>query len=215
MATRRAYGGVSAEQRREQRRAALLAAGLEVIGTKGFAKLTVAGLVATAGLNERYYYESFDSLDTVLTEVFDAVVAELAVAILGAVAAAPDGALDKARAAIGAGVRILTDDPRKKHVVFVEGPTQPTLSVRRAEIMRAFAALVVQSGQEHYGDEHAATVGERAQFAALHLVGGLYETMTSWLAGELPLTREQLVEQSAGLFVLVGQHLVEGGPARA
>jgi AcrR family transcriptional regulator len=199
---------VPAEQRREQRRAALLDAALEIIGTRGFAKLTVAGLCAQAGLNERYYYEGFSTLEEVFTEVFDRIVTELRDAILEALGSAPADTFGKIRASVAAGVDVFADDPRKSRLVFVEALAHPAVSARRAEIMRSFASLVVLAGQEHFGPEIASQVGDRAHFAALHLVGGLYETVTGWLAGDLRITRDELVDRSADLFLLVGRHLV-------
>ncbi|MBJ8345347.1 TetR/AcrR family transcriptional regulator [Antrihabitans sp. YC2-6] len=207
MAAQRAYAGVPATERRALRRAALLEAALEIIGTQGFAKLTVAGLCAQAGLNERYYYESFATRDSVLHEVFDSVVAELAQAIMAAVELAPDDAEAKARAAIRAAVELLTDDPRKSRVAFVEGLSNEGLAARRTEVMTTFAHLVAHAGQEFYGPEATLKAGKRAEFAAVHLVGGLFETVTAWLGGGLDITKDELIEQSADLFVAIGDHL--------
>lgn len=204
----RAYGGVSAEDRRAQRRAALIAAALDVIGTEGHARLTVAGLCARAGLNERYFYESFRSLDEVLLAVFDGVIEELASGIVTAIAAAPDETRPKARAAIGAAVELLTDDSRKTRVVFVEAVAARALVARRAEVARTFVALIVGQAQQFYGAEAALRIGSWAEFAAAHLLGGFAETMTAWLRGDLAITREELIERSTDLFVLVAEHLV-------
>jgi AcrR family transcriptional regulator len=204
----RAYGGVSAEQRQAQRRAALLAAGLEIIGTEGHGRLTVAGLCARAGLNERYFYENFGSVDEVLVGVFDEVIAELTGGIVTAIAAAPDETRAKARAAIGAAVELLTDDARKTRVVFVEALAARALVSRRAEVARAFVALIVGQAQQFYGTETALRIGPWGEFAAAHLLGGLAETMTAWLRGDLAISRDELIERSTDLFVLVGEHVV-------
>jgi AcrR family transcriptional regulator len=204
----RAYGGLSAQERQAQRRAALLAAALDVIGTEGHARLTVAGLCARAGLNERYFYESFRALDEVLVAVFDEVIAELAGEIVTAIAAAPDETRAKARAAIAAAVELLTDDSRKTRVVFVEALAARALVARRAEVARTFVALIVGQAQQFYGAETALRIGSWAEFAAAHLLGGLAETMTAWLRGDLAITRDELIERSTDLFVLVAEHLV-------
>jgi AcrR family transcriptional regulator len=204
----RAYGGLSAQERQAQRRAALLAAALHVIGTEGHARLTVAGLCARAGLNERYFYESFRTLDEVLVAVFDEVIAELAGEIVTAIAAAPDETRAKARAAIAAAVELLTDDSRKTRVVFVEALAARALVARRAEVARTFVALIVGQAQQFYGAETALRIGSWAEFAAAHLLGGLAETMTAWLRGDLAITRDELIERSTDLFVLVAEHLV-------
>ncbi|KAA0022700.1 TetR/AcrR family transcriptional regulator [Antrihabitans cavernicola] len=209
MGSTRAYGGVSAEQRRDRRRAALLDAALQIVGEGGFARLTVAGLCAAAGLNERYFYENFTGLDDVAVQVFERVVAELGAHILDAVTAAPDDSRAKSRAAVAAAVDILLDDPRKSRVVFVETLTHPTLGTRRTEFMRTFVALMLGEAHRFYGPETSRRVGTQAEFAAWHLVGGLFETMNGWISGELRITRAELIDRSAEMFVLVGDHLAE------
>ncbi|HZC70720.1 MAG TPA: hypothetical protein VE442_08505 [Jatrophihabitans sp.] len=208
MATNRAYGGVPAEQRQAQRRAALLAAGLDIIGTHGHARLTVSGLCARAGLNERYFYESFGTTQDVVVAVYDAVTGELSAAIVTAVAAAPDEIRGKARAAIAAAVEMLTDDSRKTRVVFVEPLAAPVLNARRAEVARTLTALIVGQAQQFYGAATALRIGPWGEFAAAHLLGGLAETMTAWLRGDLRITRDVLIERSTDLFVLVADHVV-------
>lgn len=210
-AARRAYGGVPAETRRAQRRAALLAAGLEIIGTQGHGKLTVAGLCTRAGLNERYFYENFATVEDVLVAVYDDVIAELSAAIVTAIAAAPgkpDAVRAKARAAIAAAVELVTDDSRKSRVVFVEPLAAPVLNSRRAEVARTFVALIVGQAQEFFGPATALRIGSWGDFAAAHLLGGLAESIAAWLRGDLAITRDELIERSTDLFVLVAEHVV-------
>lgn len=208
MPATRSYGGVSAEDRRTQRRAALIAAALDIVGTRGHARMTVGGLCAAAGLNERYFYESFATLDDVLLAVYDDVLGELTAAILTAVAGAPDDAGAKARAAIAAAVELLTGDGRKARVLFVEPLAAPVLNARRADVSRAFVGLVVGQAHDFYGTAAALRVGSWADLAAAYLVGGFAETMAAWLRGELAVSRAELIERSTELFVLVAEHVV-------
>jgi AcrR family transcriptional regulator len=210
-ASGRAYGGVSATDRRAQRRAALLAAGLDIVGTEGRARLTVGALCARAGLNERYFYENFASCEDVLLAVYDAVLAELAGAIVEAVATADDDSRSKARAAIRAAVELLTDDSRKSRVVFVEPLAAPVLNSRRAAVAQSFVGLIIDQAQEFYGPQTVLRIGSWGEFAAGYLLGGLAETMTAWLRGDLPISRDELVERSSELFVLVAEHVVGRG----
>ncbi|PXX66435.1 TetR family transcriptional regulator [Nocardia tenerifensis] len=202
----RTYGGVSADERRAQRRAALLAAALEIIGTQGLAKLTVSGLCAEAGLNERYYYESFDSREAVLTALIDAIAEELAIAIVAAVGTAPKDPRETARAAIAAGIHVLTDDPRKAKVALVAGMATPELRTRTTETVRVFARMVAAEGIDFYGIDDPDS-DPAIDFRANYLVGGLVQTLTAWLQGELSLTRDELIEHTTDVFVLLGEDL--------
>ncbi|ONM45965.1 TetR/AcrR family transcriptional regulator [Nocardia donostiensis] len=206
MAAQRTYGGISADERRAQRRAALLEAALDIIGTQGLSKLTVSGLCTQAGLNERYYYESFDSRDAVLTALFDTIAEELAAAILGALHTAPDDSRAKARAAIAAGIHLLTDDPRKAETSLVASMATPQLRARTTETIRVFARIVATEGVEFYGIADPAP-DPVIDFRATYLVGGLIQTLTGWLRGELAISRDELIEHTTDVFVLLGEDL--------
>ncbi|WP_280402395.1 TetR/AcrR family transcriptional regulator [Nocardia carnea] len=204
MAAQRTYGGLSAEERRAQRRAALLDAALEIIGTQGLDKLTVSGMCTQAGLNERYYYESFGSRDDVLTALVDGIAEELVLAITTAAHTATGDSRAKAHAAITAGIHLLTDDPRKTEVTMVAAMATPQLRARTTETIRVFARLVASEGIEYYGVTTPAP-DPVIDFRATYLVGGLVQTLTSWVRGDLPITRDALIEYTTDVFVLLGE----------
>lgn len=206
--TSRSYGGVPIEQRRARRRAALLDAAQEIIGTSGFAKLTVSGLCAQARLSERYYYESFSDLDAVFSELFDRIVDEIGQAVVAAFVTTPTDIRAKTRAAIAAAIDLIADDPRKARIATVEAQLNPALLMRRAEVMRSFAGIMVAVCAGEVGADVVEKAGDQAEFAATHLLGGLWETTNSWLAGTLPVTRAALIDRSTDQFLLTAGHLI-------
>ncbi|MGA6208341.1 TetR/AcrR family transcriptional regulator [Nocardia testacea] len=210
MAAQRTYGGLSAEERRVQRRTALLDAALEIIGTQGLDKLTVSGMCSEAGLNERYYYESFGSRDDVLTALVDGIAEELVIAIAEALRTAGDDSRAKAHAAITAGIHLLTDDPRKTEVTMVAAMATPQLRARTTETIRVFARLVASEGIEFYGVSDPAP-DPVIDFRATYLVGGLVQTLTGWVRGDLPIDRDQLIEYTTDVFVLLGEDFAHRG----
>ena len=66
----RSYGGLALEDRVAARRARFIEAGVELFGTQGFRGATVRGICAAAGLTDRYFYESFATLEDLLAEVY-------------------------------------------------------------------------------------------------------------------------------------------------
>src|SRR3954468_17616405 len=84
--------GSTLADRAAARRAALIEAGVELLGTEGAAGVTVRAVCRGAKLTERYFYESFDSRDALLRAVH----AQVAGAARAAIAAAigPDTASD-------------------------------------------------------------------------------------------------------------------------
>ncbi len=206
VAAQRTYGGVSAEQRQAQRRTALLDAALDIVAEDGQAKLTVAGLCARASLNERYYYENFEHRDGVLEALLDRIAEELTASIVTALATADPDSRSQSRAAIDAGISVLIDDPRKAKAALIAGMATPELRARTARTVRAFSRLVAAEGTGFYGVE---VPQKLVDFRAIYLIGGLTQTLTTWLAGDLDLTREELIDQVTEVFVLLGDDLAE------
>ena len=66
----RPYGGLAMEERVATRRARFIEAGVELFGTQGFRGATVRGVCAAAGLTDRYFYESFPTLEALLAAVY-------------------------------------------------------------------------------------------------------------------------------------------------
>jgi AcrR family transcriptional regulator len=208
MPTARAYGGISAEQRRAERRAALLEAALEVIGTRGFAAMTISGLCKDTGLNDRYFTESFDSREAVFSALIDQIVSEMAVSMNAAVAAADRDLHSLARAGIAAVIEYLTDDPRKARLAFIEAPTTPVVAQRRRDVMDYFLRIAEEQLAEFLGGGQPAQTAEILRFEGVSLFGVLMETTTTWLAGGLKITRDELIDRQTRLGIAMLQSAV-------
>ena len=133
----RVYGGISADDRRAKRREQLLDAGLELLGTVGWSGTTMTAVCAEAGLTERYFYESFADREALLLAVFDRITDEATEAILAAISSSPRDARARTHAAIGAFIELMTDDPRKGRVAFVEAMGSEALMRRRLDVLRS------------------------------------------------------------------------------
>jgi AcrR family transcriptional regulator len=199
----RSYRGTPAEDRRAQRREQLLAAGLELLGTRGAAGTTVRGVCEEARRTPRYFYESFADLDSLLVAVLDRVMEEASAQMLAALATTPHDARAKARAAIATFAQFVTEDPRRARVCFFEALGNERLMRRRLDTMRLMSALVSSLGREFYGQPaDADPIGD---VAATMLVGGAAELFITWLDGTLAVSRDQLVDDFAELFVATGE----------
>ena len=186
-ATRGRYGGVEAAQRIATRRAQLIEAALELLGTDGWPVTTVRGICAHAKLTPRYFYESFEDLDAILLAVFDEIAAEGAAAVLAAVGAAEPDARAKSRAAIGAFIELLTDDPRKARVLFIEAMGSEPLARRRLRPSACSPGSWPSRPGRSMGSHETDPLVE---LTALMLAGGLAEALLAWLDGSLGVTRE-------------------------
>ena len=59
------------EQRTAERRERFLEAGLNIFGNEGFHAATVRKICKEAGLTDRYFYESYSSMEALLIEVYE------------------------------------------------------------------------------------------------------------------------------------------------
>src|SRR5262245_7843006 len=148
----RSWRGISAEDRRAERRAQLIEAGIEVIGTQGWANTTVRGVCRQAGLTERYFYESFPDHEALLLAVYEHILVEGIQVVLTAAAAAPHDVRLTARAGIAAAVELLIDDPRKGRILVLEATANETLQRRRQQAVRAQAALLSEVAKDFFAD---------------------------------------------------------------
>jgi AcrR family transcriptional regulator len=199
----RPYGGVSADERLRRRRESLIEAGLELLGTDGWAGTTVRAVCSEAGLTERYFYESFADREALLVAVFDVAAERAATVVLEATAAAPYDARLRSRAAIGAFVELVTEDPRIGRILLLEALGIEVLERRRRDALRVFARLIAGQAAEFYGE--AAPEPVDAELTALALVGALAELLIVWLSGELDVPRKRLVDHCASLFVAAAE----------
>ncbi|MCV7049403.1 TetR/AcrR family transcriptional regulator [Mycobacterium heidelbergense] len=192
----RPYGGVEAAERLAARRRRLLAAGLELLGSQrqDVSALTVRSICAQSGLAARYFYESFTDKDEFVGGVFDWVVAELAATTQAAVAAVP--AHEQTRAGMANIVRTIAGDARIGRLLFSTQLANPVIVRKRAESSALFAML---SGQ-HVGDALRVPANDRIKAAAHFVVGGVGQTISAWLAGDVRLDPDQLVDQLASLL---------------
>ncbi len=192
----RPYRGVEAAERLAARHNRLLAAGLDLLGAErqSISAVTVRGVCRSAGLAARYFYESFADKDEFVARVFDWVVAELAATTQAAVAAVP--ADEQTRAGMTNIVRTITEDPRVGRLLFSTQLADPVIVRKRAESSALFAML---SGQ-HVGQALQVPANERIKAAAHFVVGGVGQTISAWLAGDVQLEPDQLIDQLAALL---------------
>lgn len=193
----RPYRGVQAAERLAARRRRLLAAGLDLLGSDqpDLSELTVRGVCGRAGLSARYFYESFTDKDEFVGGVFDWVVAELAATTQAAVAAMPER--EQARAAMANVVRAIVADARIGRLLFSTQLANAVVVRKRAESSALFAML---SGQ-YAVDTLRAPANDRVKAAAHFAVGGVGQTISAWLAGDVALEPDQLADHLGSLLV--------------
>lgn len=195
----RRYAGQSDAQRRAARRARLLAAGLDLFGTLGWAGGTVERLCSAAGVATRSFYEEFPSREALLLAVYAEVVDGATAAVRAAVAAAPLELAARVRVGLGAYVAYLSEDPRRARVAHVEVRAAGSgLEPQRRGAVVGFARLIEQEGRL------LAAAGQRradvTPLTALALAGAVNELLVEWTTTAPPPPTGPIVAELSRLF---------------
>ncbi|OBF17875.1 TetR/AcrR family transcriptional regulator [Mycobacterium sp. ACS4331] len=188
-AAARTYAGATSAERRSRRHSALLEAGLNLVGQSGAGGLTVRGVCAGARLNDRYFYENFRSTEDLLLALFDREVAQASATMLTAIAESPPDPVQRARAAIGTGLRHLTADSRRGRLL-IESQATDALRARRRGVITMLAQVMTEQGRALLAGQEA--LDPDMELAALTLVAGGFDLVTGWLRGEVDVTAEHL-----------------------
>ncbi len=193
--TGRRYAGRAADERVAERRARLLEAGLELIGTRGFAAATIRALCAEARLAPRYFYEQFRDREELLASVYDEAVAHVLGAVADARATIDADAPDRVPRLVEAFLRAMTADERRARVCYLEVPgAGPALEVRRRQVVRGFEALIAEEAGR------VAPPGRDLPLAAMALAGATNELLQAWLLGERRPPLPELARELSVLF---------------
>ncbi|MGE0214444.1 TetR/AcrR family transcriptional regulator [Mycolicibacterium sp.] len=199
MAQVRPYRGIDAAQRVAGRRRRLLEAGLDLLGSDvNPADLTVRAICAKSGLAARYFYESFADKDVFVSAIFDWVVADIASTTQAAIAAAP--AREQSHAGMANIVRVISGDPRIGRLLFSARLDNPVVVRKRAQSGALFALLSGQHARTALQLDH----DERIDAAAHFVVGGVAQTLSAWLSGDLVFTPERLAAHLGALIDQLG-----------
>lgn len=179
------WSGVPLEDRQALRRDELIAAGVARLGAAQGPALTVRGVCQSAGLTERYFYESFADRDEFVRAVYDDVCARAMSALTTA---------NTPRDAVERFVALMVDDPARGRVLLLAPEKEPVLTRSGAEWMPSFIELVQRKLTRISDPAQAAMV-------ATGLIGALTALFTAYLNGRLAASREQFIDHCVEMLL--------------
>jgi AcrR family transcriptional regulator len=191
----RPYRGTPAEDRVARRRAALLDAALTVFEAEGWSGVSARRVCERAGLTRRYFYESFEDVDALMSALFDEITGEVRAAVRAVVTAVDAPLEDLARQAVSSGLDVLLSVPAKGRFVAGAQSAGGPVAVRRARSLDDLASIV-EKGFDAQGAEAISVGSRQARVAAIAAVGAALRIIDSWLSGEIEVTREEAVTWS-------------------
>jgi AcrR family transcriptional regulator len=163
----------------------------------------MTAICAAAGLTERYFYESFTSLDDAMLAALDTVCDEIAALAVSTLEATTGPAETRVHAMMTAFVDLVAESPAKVSVAVIHSVANPRLRARRTELIGMFADLIAREAAELYGDR--AWPPDRARIHGLLYIAGFAELVASWLNGDVAMSADELVETAGGLFEAVSR----------
>lgn len=198
LAAGRAYGGLSPQHRTAARRDRLVCAATALFGSQGLRATTVRGVCTAAGLTDRYFYESFATLEALLGTVYLHLLAQLRASLQQAHRQLPATAGTEARFTAGYGAwfdfvsqpvhaRILLEE-----VLGVSPAVDALYEAGMAEFAAALAAPLAELG----------TSPERCVLIGRALVGAVVQVAKMWLASGYQAPRDAVVRSC--VLVAVG-----------
>jgi AcrR family transcriptional regulator len=194
----RTYRGITPAQRQAERRERLLAAGLELFGTVGYAHTSVRTICATASLNSRYFYESFTSREDLLCAVYQRIMNDIFARAREAVIR-EDTLEGQARTSLRAAWTAATEDRRKARIVALEvvGVSESVERLRR-QSRQALAQLTADNALSLAGPDVRLRLDP--VLTARFLMGGVVEILLEWINGDLSASADEVVEHLTTLF---------------
>ncbi|NNM50844.1 MAG: TetR/AcrR family transcriptional regulator [Pseudomonadales bacterium] len=195
----RAYRGVSAEQRSEERRQRLLEAALELFSTQGYAKTPIETLCAAAKVTARHFYQLFPSREALLRALYDGMVENLRAAVLAAVSLPDVPRHEQISLAVQALVLHYLEDSRRARVGVLEVVgVSAEMEQRRRAVIHEIADII-----EHY-IQGLAKRGELPEhnyhLISVALVGGINELLAEWLTVAQPPSVTDLSNEIIYIF---------------
>lgn len=178
---------------RENARAALLDAGLQLWADGGWPAVTLADAHAASGVPAAAFDDEFGTDVDLACGIFDEIIDERSSAMITAIGAAAPTMAQRLRACLTAMVDDVGADPRRV-VVLAEPVGCPELLARRRSANRGFAGMVAtQDGDTRTDPADLLAAGH-------FCLGGLGELVFAWLDPASPVDRDLVIDHGARLF---------------
>lgn len=195
----RRYGGIAPEARQQERREKLIQAGIELFGSRGYHAVTVREICSAARLTERYYYESFSSLEKLFAAVYAHVALELKQATLAALGQAQRHPLALAEAALRVFFQYVRNDPRRARILLIDAVTIGTDIGRLADqAMRDYTDLMRGFIDVLFPD--AAGAGLKPELLSAGLIGANIRIATQWVQEDFRLPMETVLANTMAFY---------------
>lgn len=204
----RPFQGQSAVSRVHARRKQILAQAYDIIASEGWRALSIHKLCTRAGLNKRYFYESFENLDDLGAALVDDLAEELINVGYGAALNGWRDGMDTqtlAHHVLDDCIGWMIDQPARTRLLFFSASENPRALEQRKLVIRKMAKVLSEFSVQYHKATETLPI---AHVGSALLIGGTIEAVMAWLDGDLTLSREEFVEDIACFWVALGDSAV-------
>lgn len=204
------YAGQDATARQRERRRKLVAAGIQLIGSQGFAASSIDAICAEAGLTKRYFYENFETREALLQSAFRQATGDFLASLIQATTPHRSNARDLVEAGVRATFAYVRANPHQGRLIMIESlAVRGPLGRLYGEQFSAFVELLLGFTRPFL----PAGVASDTELTVMGrgVVGALIHLCQTWIATEFKQPMEELVAGTTRIFAGLGREL--GNPA--
>lgn len=191
--------GLPRGQVSEIQRSRMLTAAAEAVEEVGYARLTVAQVIARARVSRKTFYDLFEDREDCFLAVFDQTVEQIS-ALVSEAYAREDGWRDGLRASLLAMLRFMDDEPGLARICVVEAlGAGPRVLKRRTQLLVQLREVIDQ-GRWSAGARVARATEESPEVTAEGVIGAVFAVLHSRL---LARSREPFTALLAPLMSMI------------
>lgn len=199
--TGRTYAGTSMQQRQATRRQQFMQAGHVLFGTVGFRATTVRMLCKQAALTDRYFYESFDSIESLLAAVYQQRIEQIQAQVLQAVLAVlPEQPVEQVIASGLEAFFAAVECPQTARIVWLEVlGVSPRIDQLYLAAIENFTQMFSQFGRSVFPS--LSLNEQELKILATGTIGAVSQATMAWLLSDYQASRATMVKSLTPLLL--------------
>ncbi|MEK9713093.1 MAG: TetR/AcrR family transcriptional regulator [Thalassolituus sp.] len=200
------------EQRTAQRRESFLEAGLNIFGNEGFHAATVRKICKEAGLTDRYFYESYSSMEELLVDVYERCLQGILRNVQASVMTlTPETDIEELlRQLLDGFFREMEDSRVAKVCMFEAEGVSDEMHAMYNDYIRRFVMVLINASKQKIG--HWPLNDAETEVIGNATIGGIIQVTRNWVVNNYHLPRESLV---SGVLVLIrGTQMALSAPGK-
>lgn len=198
----RNYRGVNPDQRKQNRREAFIEAGIELFGSKGYRACSVKMVCDQVNLTERYFYESFNNREALLSAVFQALAMDLDRQLRAVI---EDPALSSGERLDGflkTFFKFVRNSKRGRVLIFEILGVSPEVDVVYQAAVRNLATLLEHPHLALF-QVNGKTSAESRHILSIGLVGAMVQLANTWILEKYKSSRKTMMANTLEIFKAV------------